>query len=200
MCGGRRGGLTTARPYRERVSEDDRQRWDARHSADPGPGDPDYPGIPAVFAPYEDLFPRAGFALDLACGRGASSVWLAQRGLEVCGVDISTVAIDRARQLAASYGVSDRCGFQLADLDRGVPPGPPADLLLCHMFRNPRLYRSIMERLKGGGLLAIAVLSEVGAGPGPFRAGAGELERAFGELSVIEAGEGEGRAWLLARK
>jgi hypothetical protein len=43
------------------------------------------------------------------------------------------------------------------------------------------------------------VLSEVGAAPGPFRAAAGELPAAFGDLNLVAAGEGEGYAWLLAR-
>jgi hypothetical protein len=47
--------------------------------------------------------------------------------------------------------------------------------------------------------MAIAVLSEVGAAPGPFRAAPGELSAAFADLDEIVAGEGEGRAWLLAR-
>jgi SAM-dependent methyltransferase len=182
------------------VAEEDRLRWDARHLAGGGSSGEADPGIPAVFAPYGDLFPRVGFALDLACGRGAASVWLARLGLEVLGVDISRVALDRARGLAARFGVSGRCRFQLADLDLGLPSSPPAEVVLCHMFRDRRLYGPIMERLKGGGLLAMAVLSEVDAEPGPFRAGPGELKSAFADLSVIADGEGDGRAWLLARK
>src|SRR5580704_9464059 len=103
------------------MTEEDRVRWDARHSADGGSIDPADPGIPPVFAPYEDLFPRAGLALDLACGRGAASVWLATRGLDVCGIDVSSVAIDRARRLAVCHEASGRCWFQLADLDLGLP-------------------------------------------------------------------------------
>ena len=192
--------VAARRPYGERVTEEDRVRWDAWHSAEGGSSGPKDPGPPAVFAPYEDLFPREGFGLDLACGRGMSSVWLASRGVEVCGVDVSAVALDRARQLAARVGVSRHCQFQLADLDRGLPSSPPAAVVLCHLFRDRRLYRPIVERLRVGGLVAIAVLSEVGAEPGPFRAGAGELRAAFAALSVIAEGETEGRAWLLARK
>jgi SAM-dependent methyltransferase len=182
------------------VTEGERLRWDAKHSTgDDGNGTGD-PGIPQAFAPYADVFPTSGFALDLACGRGTTSVWLASLGLDVCGIDISPVALEKARRLAAKYELNDRCRFRLADLDLGLPSSPPADLVVCHMFRDPRLYRPIIERLKYGGLLAIAVLSEIGDEPGPFRAGAGELKGAFGALNVIAFGEGEGRAWLIARK
>ena len=43
----------------------------------------------------------AGRALDLACGEGRNSVWLAQRGWQVTGVDFSAEAISKARALAA---------------------------------------------------------------------------------------------------
>lgn len=181
------------------MTEEDRLRWDTRYSAQAGSGDEE-PGLPEVFAPYEDLFPTSGSALDLACGRGAASVWLAARGMEVCGVDVSTVALDHARRLAARHGVIDRCRFRPADLDGGMPAGPPADVIVCHLYRDRRLYAPMAERLKDGGLLAVAVLSEVGDRPGPFRAAGGELAAAFRELSVVAAGEAEGRAWLLARR
>ena len=56
------------------------------------------------------------------------------------------------------------------------------------------------ERLRPGGLLAICVLSEVGATPGRFRAAPGELRTAFSTLDEIAAGEADGQAWLIARR
>jgi SAM-dependent methyltransferase len=182
------------------MTEEDRVRWDAKYSSDDASRDSEEPRIPEVFAPYKDRFPRAGFALDLACGRGSTSVWLATLGLEVWGVDVSPVALDCARRLAAKSEISGRCTFYLADLDQGLPSSPQAEVVFCHLFRDPRLYRPIIDRLQASGLLAIAVLSEVGAQPGPFRALPGELTAAFDELAVIADGEAEGRAWLLARK
>lgn len=88
----------------------------------------------------------------------------------------------------------------MADLDDGLPPGPPVDVILCHKFRDRRLDAAIVERLAPGGLLAISALSEVGAKPGPFRVTAGELPAAFASLEQITAEEGDGEAWLLARK
>ncbi|MGN0125059.1 MAG: class I SAM-dependent methyltransferase, partial [Rhodococcus sp. (in: high G+C Gram-positive bacteria)] len=42
-----------------------------------------------------------GRALDLGCGEGRHSLWLATRGWEVVGVDFSEVALDKARRIAA---------------------------------------------------------------------------------------------------
>lgn len=180
------------------MSEEDRVRWDTRYRAlEPAPaGDP---GPPAMYAPYEHLFPTKGRALELACGRGRGAVWMAARGLEVWGLDVSPVAIALARDLAERSGFADRCRFDVVDLDGGLPDGPPVDLLVCHYFRDPRLDEAIVERLAPGGLLAIAVLSTVDVGPGPYRAEPGALRAAFGALEVLAEGEGQGEAWLLAR-
>lgn len=155
--------------------------------------------LPPVFAPYGSAFPTTGTALDLACGRGPVAVWLAQRGLRVWGLDVSPVAVALARELADAYGVAARCRFDVADLDDGLPAGPPVDVVVCHLFRDPRLDTAVVERLVPGGLLAVAVLSEVGAEPGPYRARPGELLDAFAALDVVAAGEGDGQAWLVAR-
>lgn len=179
------------------MSQSDRAKWDVRY-AERGlaPGEP---VPPPAFAALEASFPTRGFALELACGRGRCALWLASRGMEVHGVDVSPVAIDLARELLATSEWAGRCRFDVVDLDDGLPAGPPADLILCHLFRDARLDRAVIERLAPGGLLAIAVLSEVGAGPGPFRARPGELRSAFAELDLVAEGEASGMAWLLGR-
>lgn len=181
------------------MSLEDRERWDARYRESAGvTGGPAEP--PARFAAHVDRFPTTGLALDLACGRGEGSVWLAGRGLDVLGVDVSPVAVAQADALAAACGVADRCRFLVWDLDDGLPDGPPVDVVLCHRFRDARLDRAIVDRLAAGGLLAVVARSEVGATTGRFRVAAGELPAAFGDLEPIVADEGEGEAWLLARR
>lgn len=181
------------------MSGEDRLRWDQRY----GERDPvsvDHVGLPSAFQPYAEVFPTAGHALDLACGLGAAAVWLARRGLDVLGCDVSPVAIARARGLADAAGVSAHCRLEVVDLDDGLPTGPPVDVVVCTKFRDRRLDAPIVDRLAAGGLLAISACSEVDAASGPFRAAAGELVRAFGALEVIAEREGDGEAWLLARR
>jgi SAM-dependent methyltransferase len=179
------------------VTDEDRLHWDERY-ARIGASPLGEVGPPPSFAGYVDYFPTAGHALEIACGRGRVAVWLATRGISVWGVDVSAVAIDLARDLAVSSGVGEYCRFDVVDLDHGIPAGPPVDVIMCHWFRDPRLDGPIIERLASGGLLAIRVLSEVGVGPGPFRARPGELLDAFAALDVIASAEGNGEAWLLA--
>ncbi|MDQ2625498.1 MAG: class I SAM-dependent methyltransferase [Actinomycetota bacterium] len=180
------------------MSDDDRTRWDAKY-ADRGVPSPEAIGPAAVFTAFRDEFPVAGHAVDVACGPGTAAVWLARRGLRVRGFDVSPVALEQARALAAGSGVGDRCRFELADLDGGLPDGPPADVVYCARFRDGRLDAGMIERLAPGGLLAVTALSQVGSATGRFRAAPGELRRAFAGLDVIADGEGDGLAWLLAR-
>ena len=61
------------------------------------------------------LRPRPGERLlDLACGNGQMSRWLADRGARVVGVDISEGMLARARARSREYG--DRIRFVRADL------------------------------------------------------------------------------------
>ncbi|PRC42302.1 SAM-dependent methyltransferase [Mycobacterium sp. ITM-2017-0098] len=181
------------------MSGADGARWDRRYAEQLPPTVEDV-ALPSVFRPFAHRFPTAGSALELACGSGAAAVWLARRGLRVLGCDASAVAIAQATDLAERCGQAARCRFEVVDLDEGLPAGEPVDVLLCNKFRDPRLERPIVERLKNGGLLAISVLSEVGASPGAFRAKPGELLDAFGALDVFAAREADGEAWLLARR
>jgi SAM-dependent methyltransferase len=180
------------------MAEHDRLHWDEKYSGE-GLAPHGAPGPPTVLAAYEHLFPTSGHAIDLACGRGTAAVWLAARGLTVHGVDVSPVAVRFARDLAERHGVDDRCRFEVGDLDVGLPAGPPADVIVCHLFRDARLDTAVIERLAPGGLLAMAVLSEVDHGPGPFRVARGALRAAFSVLTTMAEGEADGRAWLLAK-
>lgn len=180
------------------VSRDDQARWDQRY-AERGSKAGDSAAAPSAFADLVHLFPTSGRALDVACGAGQSSVWLAQRGLDVWGFDVSPVAVGLASGLAEMKGVADACQFTVEDLDQGLPDGPPVDLVLCHLFREPALDAAIVDRLAPGGLLAIAVLSEVGDRSGSFRAAPGELAKAFAGLEILDHREGSGQARLLGR-
>lgn len=172
------------------MTHDDRRRWDARHAAR---SLPDHLTLPDEFAPFVDAFPTTGRGLDLGCGPGAFSVWLAQRGVTMRGLDVSPVAVARARDLARSNGVADRCHFEVLDLDDGLPPGEPANVIVCYRFWDPGLADAITARLAVSGLLAICALSA-----GRYGVSCDQLLATFPGTTVIRSGEGEGTTWLLA--
>jgi len=66
---------------------------------------------------------QPGRALDIGCGTGTNSVWLAQQGFDVTGIDLAPLAVERAEQRALAAGVSAR--FVVADvLDLPELDGP----------------------------------------------------------------------------
>ena len=183
------------------MSGGDRAWWDARHG-DAGPSGTAPPGALVGAAELTAFLPVSGRALDVACGRGGVAVWLAQRGLVVDAVDISPVGLAAGARLAAAAGVTGRVRWITHDLDAGLPADcrGPYDVVVCQRFRDPHRYSELAAALAPGGVLAITVLSEVDAGPGPFRAPAGELRTAFSDLETLLDREHDGEATLLARR
>ncbi|MGZ8630974.1 MAG: class I SAM-dependent methyltransferase [Actinomycetota bacterium] len=96
-----------------------------------------------------------GRALDLAAGEGRNALWLAERGWDVTAVDFSSVALERARRLAA-----DRLGPEAgslttvhADLLGFEPPKVAYDLVLLVYLHLPELER---RRIVRGSARAVA--------------------------------------------
>jgi SAM-dependent methyltransferase len=79
-------------------------QWDARYGE--GGGGSKWSGRPngRLVAEVSGLAP--GRALDVGCGEGADAIWLAQCGWAVTAIDVSGVAISRAREAAEQAGVS----------------------------------------------------------------------------------------------
>ncbi len=77
--------------------------WDARYSERDGLM---WSGRPngRLVAEIGDL--RPGRALDVGCGEGADAIWLAGRGWVVTAIDISHVAVGRARAAAELAGAT----------------------------------------------------------------------------------------------
>lgn len=153
----------------------------------------------------EPLLPRQGRALDIACGEGQLAVWLARRGLGVTAVDISPVALEKLRALAACEGLVERIDVIEADLDDGLPPlAPGLALVTCIDFHAPGVIAQARALLAPGGMLLVQVLLQSPGGDSPFRAAPGEALGFARDLRLLFYREGvtEGRALaqLLAQR
>lgn len=68
--------------------------------------------------------PPPGRALDLGCGHGRHSIYLARHGWDVTGVDLVRDAVDEARAKAVAAGVSPRLlQGDVAELEQAGVPG-----------------------------------------------------------------------------
>ena len=88
----------------------DRTRWDDRYrqgaySQRPWPSDFLQQNIQALAKLADENGQSPGRALDLACGAGRNSVFLAQHGFATQGIDISAAAIARGAAFATQVGV-----------------------------------------------------------------------------------------------
>jgi len=85
----------------------EQSRWNDRYESGDVPWDTGYPSTELIRTIKEEGIPP-GRALELGCGTGTNSIWLAQQGFDVTGVDISPLALEQARHKAASAGVPIR--------------------------------------------------------------------------------------------
>jgi len=70
-------------------------------------------------------------ALDLCCGKGATSIALARRfGIRVDGIDAIEAFLESARAAAVDAGVAERCRFATADLCAVVTRPASYDLVI----------------------------------------------------------------------
>ena len=112
-----------------------------------------------------------GRTLEIGAGTGTNAVWLAERGFDVLGVDVSPLAVERAQ--AKIKGRALCCRFMTLDfLAAPVPDGPfhfVFDRGCFHVFDEPgeraRFAVSVAAALAPDGLW----LSFIGSTEGPPR-------------------------------
>ena len=95
-------------------------------------------------------------ALELGCGTGKNSVWLAEQGFDVLGVDLSRLAIQRARENPVRDGVHVR--FLAADLLDFWKLGGP-----YRFFFDRGCYHAVRLFDGGGYLRTLEAVLEPGA-------------------------------------
>lgn len=71
-------------------------------------------------------------AIDIACGLGNNSIWLAQHGWDVDGIDISATGLDLANQSCTKAGTV--VNWVEADLDDWRPDPKAYDLAIIFRF------------------------------------------------------------------
>jgi len=144
-------------------------------------------------------------ALDIGCGTGDNSIWLAQNGFKVAATDTSDIALGKAKEKASTANVE--CDFILADFlnnkIEGAPFGFAFDRGCFHSFSSEndrkKFAQSVAEHLEEAGLWLTLVgnADEDRKGPGPPQRTAGDIilavEPYFEVFSLISSHFGSNR-------
>jgi tellurite methyltransferase len=129
------------------MAECDRQRWDRKHAAEhtaPRPAN-------LLMQIFESGFWRIepGTSLDIATGKGQNAVFLAERGFDVVGIDVSPMALAAARRLAEEKSVS--VSWREVDLEKAELSEFSYDLIVNFDYLQRSLVPKIKKALKIGG-------------------------------------------------
>ena len=169
--------------------------WDAKYSERDGAM---WSGRPngRLVAEVDRLTP--GRVLDVGCGEGADAIWLARRGWTVTAIDVSDVAVSRAREAAERAGAAVEwvCGDALQ-----VPfPARSFDLVSLQYPALPKAageaaMRMLLTTVRPGGLLLAVYhdldddhrrhMKERGVDPADY-VGADDLVRLLGHDFTVE--------------
>ncbi|MBI2604620.1 MAG: methyltransferase domain-containing protein [Deltaproteobacteria bacterium] len=129
-------------------ADTDKARWDKIYSKHKGYV---FGKDPASFLVESlPLFP-VGRALDIAMGEGRNAVYLAKKGFVVEGVDISEVAVRKAKRLAQDNGV--RIRTVIADLNKYQIQPESYEVIMVFYFLSRPLIPQIKKGLKKGGIV-----------------------------------------------
>lgn len=167
---------------------DDREKWNLKYkekllvSAEP-----------KVNARLEKLVTNqaAGSAIELACGLGANSFYLASLGFDVTAVDVSEVALNFVREQAEQKGMEIRT--RLADLTHSnslLDFIQEYDLVVMTYYLDRAMFPLMKSLVKPGGYLFMETFYTAENGGKPqisskYKLTSNELLSEFGEWKVI---------------
>jgi len=118
-------------------------------------GDSSYAPNPFLVETVSTL--RAGKALDVGMGNGRNTIFLAQQGWDVTGLDLSDVGVAQAQERARTLSV--RIDARVQDIDVFDFGAGQWDLICLLFFvideRQQMLYQRIAAGLKPGGFVVV---------------------------------------------
>jgi len=130
------------------MTREDRSRWDERYK-DGDWADIDEPAT--ILKDAEAWLDPPGLVLDVACGAGRNSLYLARRGFSVVAIDISWEGLQRLSERARAERLDVHPVH--ADLERFELPVSKFDLIVNTRFLLRSLFPTIRNALRPGGLL-----------------------------------------------
>lgn len=121
------------------MSIEDKERWDKKYKSNIIPSK-----IVEVVENYAKLATGKS-ALDIACGMGRNSKFLAESGFDVHALDISEVAIESLKDI-------ENIRAEMVDFDSYSLKENSYDLIVCTYFLERKLFPQIEKALKEDGI------------------------------------------------
>ncbi len=166
------------------MNETTKKKWDKNYDSCSS----DYPSPAEVLRQNQHLLPSQGSALDLACGRGANAICLAEKGLTVSAWDISASALEHLANEATNKGL-------IIELEpRNISEHPPKpnsfDVITVSNFLERELIDDIRKAIKPDGLIfyqtfIIDKVSNIGPSNPDYLLDNNELLNFFSEWKVV---------------
>lgn len=176
---------------------EDRIKWDKKYKTSPSLLEkrPASKKLEALISKVEK-----GKALDLACGGGRNSVFMAKMGFNVDALDISKEALDNIDKKAFP-NITTKC----IDLEGFIPAKNSYDLIVMTNYLDREVIPHLIDALKKEGVLLIetymAHKDNTKPNPNPdFLLQAGELKKFLKKgLELLDYEEFDNEPWELYR-
>lgn len=166
------------------MNDKTKEKWDKNYDSCSS----DYPSPVEVLRQNQHLLPTQGSALDLACGRGANAICLAENGLTVSAWDISASALKHLSSEAIKRDL------EIELVSRNVSEHPPKpysfDVITVSNFLERELIDDIRNAIKSDGLIfyqtfIIDKVSDVGPSNPDYLLDNNELLNLFKDWKVV---------------
>lgn len=104
------------------------------------------------------LIPRGSRILDAGCGPGVDSAYMASRGFEVIGVDLSEKMLELARKKSPNTRF-EKADIRELDFDENNFDGILASYSLIHIPKKdiPNVIKKIFKLLKPNGVICVGI-------------------------------------------
>jgi tellurite methyltransferase len=129
------------------LNDKTKKKWDKNYDSCSS----DYPSPAEVLRQNQHLLPTQGTALDLACGRGANAICLAENGLTVSAWDISASALKHLSNEAIKKDLIIE--FESRNVSEQPPDPNSFDVITVSHFLERELIDDIRNAIKSGGLI-----------------------------------------------